>query len=674
MTGMTQQVEIIGHSQKSVTALGSTAGHGKAATNGLFTKLLALIGQGSTGKGASPKETALLSALDKPLVSASLTKKAALASPKISVADGEQKPKKEIKSGGQAEVSIAQAGMMAINTKAVSGALSEKALNPGQSSKILHTFLPVANKSAKQAAGMGAQAVLSANTNPGKASETLAAAGNIELKENRAQASDQKSVPSQHIGKHQQTWSVGKPDAGTTPLLTDKHLPYPGAKTPSANVQAGATQQSVLAFNTSTEKAELQEPALRGLISSGKTAIPAKVDSKEVFVANPLKSTSPSTAQQTTQQIIIPQTEKHEGEAKLAATAKQTLGEGISGRVATASQEITAGAGDKVVAPQHKTAPIAAKAVLGNLDATTPLSTSPAANNAVETHGKHIEVSKQVQQETYAGRVAIASQDVIASAGWKSLASERRTTLANTKDSSVGLKGMKNKGSQGESNSAHKASIQHVPSQQTSKQQHAATSAPVSTPLLPGTLADGSAQLADRSSFAGKYAQASSEFNALQGISSDASQITQAQSSKPVMPQTQTNSGPWSVTAAMQEIGRAASQERYRLELNLDPAHLGKIKVYLDSDANKQIQVHLVVDQNTSRQIIEQHLPALRQALAQHGLDMGGFSMDSQQNQDGQASASQHEQGDFSATASNTLLESAEPQKSSTNARLSIRV
>jgi flagellar hook-length control protein FliK len=124
----------------------------------------------------------------------------------------------------------------------------------------------------------------------------------------------------------------------------------------------------------------------------------------------------------------------------------------------------------------------------------------------------------------------------------------------------------------------------------------------------------------------------------------------------------------------MHEIGRAASQERYRLELNLDPAHLGKIKVYLDSDANKQIQVHLVVDQNASRQIIEQHLPALRQSLAQHGLDMGGFSMDSQQNQDSQASASQHEQGDFAATTNKTIQESAEPQKSGTNARLSIRV
>jgi len=141
-----------------------------------------------------------------------------------------------------------------------------------------------------------------------------------------------------------------------------------------------------------------------------------------------------------------------------------------------------------------------------------------------------------------------------------------------------------------------------------------------------------------------------------------------------VQAQTLTSSGPWSVAAAMQEIGHAASQERYRLELNLDPAHLGKIKVYLDSDANKQIQVHLVVDQNASRQIIEQHLPALRQALAQHGLDMGGFSMDSHHGQDGQASASQHEQSDYAAATSNIPLETPAPQKSSTNARLSIRV
>jgi len=219
--------------------------------------------------------------------------------------------------------------------------------------------------------------------------------------------------------------------------------------------------------------------------------------------------------------------------------------------------------------------------------------------------------------------------------------------------------------------SAQKGSAQNLFVQQTSnQQQHAPLS--VASPLNSST--EGLERMFDRSNLAARYVQPTSELQAPQIITSSAMQLTQAQPNMPIQAHTLASSGPWSVAAAMQEIGHAASQERYRLELNLDPAHLGKIKVYLDSDANKQIQVHLVVDQSASRQIIEQHLPALRQALAQHGLDMGGFSMDSHHDQEGQASASQHEQGDFAAATNNPLLETTEPQKSSTNARLSIRV
>ena len=100
------------------------------------------------------------------------------------------------------------------------------------------------------------------------------------------------------------------------------------------------------------------------------------------------------------------------------------------------------------------------------------------------------------------------------------------------------------------------------------------------------------------------------------------------------------SSGPWSVTAAMQHIGHAAGQGKFQLELTLTPAHLGKVQVVLESDANKQIQVHFIVDQAASRQSIEQHLPALRQALADQGLNMDSFSMESSEqgkdNQQGQ--------------------------------------
>ncbi|MBN4082407.1 flagellar hook-length control protein FliK [Mariprofundus ferrooxydans] len=91
---------------------------------------------------------------------------------------------------------------------------------------------------------------------------------------------------------------------------------------------------------------------------------------------------------------------------------------------------------------------------------------------------------------------------------------------------------------------------------------------------------------------------------------------------------------------AMLEISKAAKDGSIKLELMLEPATLGKIQVSLQTDAQKQIQVHLIVDQQSSRQVLEQQLPQLRQALADQGLNLSGFTMDmnSQQQNDGKAS------------------------------------
>ncbi|ATX78562.1 hook-length control protein FliK [Mariprofundus aestuarium] len=103
--------------------------------------------------------------------------------------------------------------------------------------------------------------------------------------------------------------------------------------------------------------------------------------------------------------------------------------------------------------------------------------------------------------------------------------------------------------------------------------------------------------------------------------------------------QSMLSSGPWSVAAAMQQVGQAAGQGKFQMELTLTPKHLGKVQVFLESDVNKQIQVHFVIDQSTSRQSIEQHLPTLRQALADQGLNMDSFSMESsEQHKDNQQS------------------------------------
>jgi len=88
---------------------------------------------------------------------------------------------------------------------------------------------------------------------------------------------------------------------------------------------------------------------------------------------------------------------------------------------------------------------------------------------------------------------------------------------------------------------------------------------------------------------------------------------------------------------AMLEIARSAKDGSMKLELQLEPAHLGKVQITLQSDAAKQLQVHIAVDQAASRQVLEQQLPQLRLALAQQGLELGQFSMgmNSQGQQDG---------------------------------------
>jgi flagellar hook-length control protein FliK len=134
------------------------------------------------------------------------------------------------------------------------------------------------------------------------------------------------------------------------------------------------------------------------------------------------------------------------------------------------------------------------------------------------------------------------------------------------------------------------------------------------------------------------------------------------------------NAGPWSVAAAMQQISHAAGQGKFQMELTLTPAHLGKVRVFLDSDANKQIQVHFIIDQPASRQTIEQHLPVLRQALVDQGLNMDSFSMESS----GQHTDNQQDQqnrnapsGSIIADSSSTGSNRAEP---SSDSRLSIRI
>jgi len=98
---------------------------------------------------------------------------------------------------------------------------------------------------------------------------------------------------------------------------------------------------------------------------------------------------------------------------------------------------------------------------------------------------------------------------------------------------------------------------------------------------------------------------------------------------------------------AMFEVAKAAKEGMKKLELQLEPASLGKIQITLQMDASKQIQVHMLIDQSASKQMLEQQLPQLRQALADQGLNLSGFTMDmnSQQRQGGHGSSHGSGQG-----------------------------
>ena len=99
--------------------------------------------------------------------------------------------------------------------------------------------------------------------------------------------------------------------------------------------------------------------------------------------------------------------------------------------------------------------------------------------------------------------------------------------------------------------------------------------------------------------------------------------------------------------AVMSEVARAAKDGIRKLELQLEPASLGKIQVSLQMDAAKHLQVHILVDQSQSKQLLDQQLPQLRQALADQGLNLSGFSMDmnSRQGREQQGGASFSNQG-----------------------------
>lgn len=83
---------------------------------------------------------------------------------------------------------------------------------------------------------------------------------------------------------------------------------------------------------------------------------------------------------------------------------------------------------------------------------------------------------------------------------------------------------------------------------------------------------------------------------------------------------------PMRTMEAVQSIAHFAANGTSKLELQLEPAHLGKVHITLQTDAARQLQMHLSVESQMTRQVIEQHMPQLRAALEQQGLNLGNFT------------------------------------------------
>jgi len=111
----------------------------------------------------------------------------------------------------------------------------------------------------------------------------------------------------------------------------------------------------------------------------------------------------------------------------------------------------------------------------------------------------------------------------------------------------------------------------------------------------------------------------------------------------------------------IEHITQAAKNGQTKLEIQLDPANLGRIHISLQTDASKQLHIHMIVDQSATRAAIDQQLPALKHALAQQGLDLSGFSMGSNGGQSSSGFAGNESNGNRTISFNNNDTTTSNP-------------
>ena len=238
---------------------------------------------------------------------------------------------------------------------------------------------------------------------------------------------------------------------------------------------------------------------------------------------------------------------------------------------------------------------------------------------------KTAEPGTHVQKPVINGQTSVNTQGTIHTAE-QIVESPQKVTLTADASKSLGEKVDVQQPKAETINVAAGAQLQQGKQAQSTLAQNSAATVAASTTVQAGTsdasLADSGSGSSDKGSQEGRLTSALSGDTKSTNTSSTNNANFQSYLTGKTAPT-------MSVFDSMKHIAQSAANGQSKLEIQLDPANLGKIQITLQTDAAKNLQVHMVVDQGTTRAALEQQLPALRAALSQQGFDLSGFSMGS---------------------------------------------
>jgi len=103
-------------------------------------------------------------------------------------------------------------------------------------------------------------------------------------------------------------------------------------------------------------------------------------------------------------------------------------------------------------------------------------------------------------------------------------------------------------------------------------------------------------------------------------------------------PQSEPAPRAWTPQQALLQLAAWAKAGRHSVMLQLDPPHLGHVQARISVDHERKVHIWVALQEAHARPLLEAQLPALREALASQGMQLGSFAFDGGQ---GQGSARQ---------------------------------